>query len=70
MMEYCHLRLQDRMALSAILRHVQLTLCNLIPASAGCVGGLMFRGGTGWGWGGVVAIKSLSRTVDLAFVLF
>jgi hypothetical protein len=52
-----------------ILRHVQLILCNLIPASAGCVGGLMFRGGAGWRWGGVVAIKSLSRIVVFTFVL-
>jgi hypothetical protein len=29
----------------------------------------MFRGGAGWRWGGVVAIKSLSRIVVFTFVL-
>jgi hypothetical protein len=56
MMEYCYLGLQDRI----ILRHVQLTF---IPASLQDARELMFQGWAWTDWGGVVAIKSLSRTV-------
>jgi hypothetical protein len=63
MMEYCYLGLQDRI----ILRHVQLTLFPPLQDARG----LMFQGWASTDWGGVVAIKSLSRTVvvfDLCYL--
>ena len=73
MMEYCYLGLQDR---------IGPEVCTNPPPRADCCAtllfpplqdarGLMFQGWASTDWGGVVAIKSLSRTVvvfDLCYL--